>query len=450
MRRLAPVLRPSAIALALMVAPTAATAQLSTPSQAPSPVRAPAPGGVAGPAMVQVTFQQAVALAIEHNPSVAQAAQDILRAQALLSQATALARPNLTGGVTATFLNQGESLNGEVATAQSQVAGTLTLSAPLVAPVQWALRVQAADSKHVAELAAADVRKQVAVSTAQACLSITALRQVLDADLRARDVALAHYEDARERRVAGASSRLNELRAQQSLSGDEALVEASQSVLYRAQEALGVLLAVDGPADLTDEPTLDVPASIEPAVGALASARTDLRLLSGREQAAARIVSDSWKDWLPSVNGLFTPQVQEPSTLFQQQLSWRAQIVATIPVFDFGYRGAQKAERQVNLNAVRITEGAVARQARSEIRTARDSVQAAERALGYARTAADQAHQVVDIVNVSFRVGASTNIEVIDAQRVARDADTAVALAEHDVRQARLNLLVALGLFPKN
>ena len=76
-------------------------------------------------------------------------------------------------------------------------------------------------------------------------------------------------------------------------------------------------------------------------------------------------------------------------------------------------------------------------------------MQSAERGLASAQAAADQAHQVVDIVNISFRAGASTNIEVIDAERSARDADTAVAVAEDTLRRARLNLLTALGRFPR-
>ena len=55
---------------------------------------------------------------------------------------------------------------------------------------------------------------------------------------------------------------------------------------------------------------------------------------------------------------------------------------------------------------------------------------------------------MVNIVNVSFRAGAATNIEVIDAERRARDADTAVAVAEDTLRRARLELLTALGRFP--
>ena len=41
-----------------------------------------------------------------------------------------------------------------------------------------------------------------------------------------------------------------------------------------------------------------------------------------------------------------------------------------------------------------------------------------------------------------------TNIEVIDAERQARDAESQVALAEDAARQARLDLLVATGAFP--
>ena len=66
-------------------------------------------------------------------------------------------------------------------------------------------------------------------------------------------------------------------------------------------------------------------------------------------------------------------------------------------------------------------------QASSEVRAAREAVASAERSLASARAAADQAQQVVNIVNVSFRAGAATNIEVIDAERSARDADNGVA-----------------------
>jgi outer membrane protein TolC len=69
--------------------------------------------------------------------------------------------------------------------------------------------------------------------------------------------------------------------------------------------------------------------------------------------------------------------------------------------------------------------------------------------LGSSRAAAQEAAQVLDITQVSYRAGAATNLDVIDSQRRARDADTAVAIAEDQVRQSRLDLLTALGRFPK-
>jgi len=56
---------------------------------------------------------------------------------------------------------------------------------------------------------------------------------------------------------------------------------------------------------------------------------------------------------------------------------------------------------------------------------------------------------VVDITNISFRAGGATNIEVIDAEGRARNSDIAVAVAEDNLRRARLDLLTALGQFPR-
>ena len=83
------------------------------------------------------------------------------------------------------------------------------------------------------------------------------------------------------------------------------------------------------------------------------------------------------------------------------------------------------------------------------MRTARAAVEFQERALASARAATQAAHEVLKITITAFDAGASTNIEVIDAQRSARDLDTAVAQAEDRVRQARLDLLVAMGRFPR-
>lgn len=400
-------------------------------------------------APTRMSFKDAVARAVERNPSAQQAAAEILRANALLGQVRAAALPQVSAGVAAGMSHGSPLLGTTDSTSQNQFSATVTALAPLYAPVQWALRVQLMDNKQVADLAAADVRRQVAVATAQAYLAVIARQRVLDANQRARDTAQAHYEYARQRLESGAGSRLNQLRAQQAVSSIDVLLEQTRADLYRAQEALGVFVADDGPVAAGDEPLLDVPPTLTSAIAAMTTERTDLRLAAGREKAAERVVTDSWKDWLPTVSGLFQPQFVEPRTVFQPVWSWRLQVSANMPVFDAGSRREKRAEREVLQKESQIAFEGLARQARSDERTAENALARAERAWTAAKLAVSQAYEVVDIVNVSFKVGASTNIEVIDAQRAARDADTAAAVAEDQVRQSRLALLVALGRFPQ-
>ena len=331
----------------------------------------------------------------------------------------------------------------------NQASASITVSAPLYAPTQWALRVQMMDNKQVAELSAGDVRRQIAFATAQAYLSVIGWQRVLEANELARATARSHYDYARQLREGGAGSRLNELRAQQAVSSIEVLVEEARAGLYRAQEALGVLVAADGPVTAADEPRLEVPSTLDAAIASMPGMRTDLRLAAGREKAAMRVFTDSWKDRLPSVSGLFQPEYVNPATTTQPAWSWLLQISATVPIFDAGSRREKRAEREVLWKESQIAFDGMLRQAKSDERAAEDAVARAERAWTAAKAAAQQAHEVVDIVNVSFKVGASTNIEVIDAQRVALDADTASAVAEDQLRQARLCLLVALGRFPQ-
>lgn len=101
------------------------------------------------------------------------------------------------------------------------------------------------------------------------------------------------------------------------------------------------------------------------------------------------------------------------------------------------------------MQTARIQLTDVELRARADLRSAQASVESSERGLTHAHLAAQHAADVLRITDVAFRAGATTNIELVDAQRRARDADTSAAQAEDRVRQARLDLLVALGRFPQ-
>jgi outer membrane protein TolC len=402
-------------------------------AQAPAPV-------------VRVTFAEAIARAQEKNPTVAGAAAGILRAEGLIRQARAATLFQIAGNVTTTTLNTSVEFSGQTVLPQNSLTASLTASMPIVAAAAWARRAQADDAKTVAELTVADTRRQIASATADAFLTILVQRRLVESNITARDGAKAHFDLAAELERRGSGSRLNALRAEQQLSIDETLVEAGRLSLYRAQEALGVLIAADGPADAADEPDFPEPPASES--GSLALFRSDLKLFTAEQQAAERILRDSSKDWWPSIDAVFQPSTVYPAQLFLPQNTWRFLTQTTIPLFDSGQRASAKLDRQASLEQSRATLAGATTQASSEVRAAREAVASVRRSLESARRAAEQARQVVGITNISYRAGAATNIEVIDAERSARDAGIGVAIAEDRLRRARLELLNALGRFP--
>jgi outer membrane protein TolC len=401
------------------------------------------PSTVVAQALERLTFAQAIERAIANNPTIAQATAGIMRAEAVLQQVRSSSLPALGLAMTTTVTNP-VKFNDISVVPLAQTQTIPTLGVPILTPVAWAQRNQAGDQVVVSQRNQRDVRRQIAVAAAQSYLAIIARRRVFDLNSRARDNARDHYMFANQRFQGGIGSRLNALRAEQEMLSDETRVEEALLLIQLAQEALGVLVGTNGPVDAVDYPTFDIPDEL----GQLTN-RTDIQLVMERERAAQRVYSDSWKDRLPSLNGVFTPSVLEPPGVFANAFSWRAQVVFAVPIFDSGLRSGEAAQRLADLNAIKFERANLERQGASEIRTARDAVASTMRAFAQAQLATDRANQVVQITDVAYREGASTNIEVLDAQRQARDVETQAAIAEDALKRAQLDLLVALGRFPQ-
>lgn len=409
-------------------------------------------GGVAGaqtpaPAIDQVAFDEAITSALENNTNVAQAAQAILQAEALLQQARVVYKPTAGGSVNVTVLDDERGFDGNVTQPQTQGLFAGSVSYPILSASRWAAATQARDQVEIARLSAADVRREVGTATAQAYLSVIAEQRQVEVNQRAIENAQAHLDYSRARLEAGGGSKLNEVRAAQELETDRVLLESSLLALRNAQEALGVLLAADQPIDASAEPAFEVPAP--PSDESWLSRRTDIQLFSASVTAADRGVRDSWKDWVPTATAAFEPQWLHPSGLFAPSRTWQGVISVDVPLFDGGERRSLKRQREVARDTAQLQLDDLRLRVRSELRNAQAAVESTERAVANARLAAQHASDVVRITDIAFRAGATTNLELIDAQRTARDADTAAAQAEDRVRRARLDLLVALGQFPR-
>jgi len=412
------------------------------------PRPAPIPAGGGEQALPRVTFDAAVKQALDRNPTAKIADDEIRVARALMEQIRTSSLPTLAGIGTYTKLDHDRLSGGVVALPGSSLNANVTLTAPLLYPKGWIQWSQAGDQIDVARANAADVRRTLAVTTARAYLTILTQKRLLESAVTARDNAKAHFEFTRAQLVGGIGNRLDEVRAAQELTTDEVNLQNQEVGLVRAREALGVLVAGEGAVDCADEPTRMQMPTYDEATNESQTARADVRARKRAAEAAARTVDNAWADYMPYLDLIAFPFYQSPAYTTVPRTGWEAQLVLTVPLYDGGLRYGQERQRRALADEARADVEATLRQAKSDVRTAFEEIQRADIALDQARQSAAFAKQALDLANLAYHAGATSNLEVIDAERQSRDAETQAAIAEDASRQARLDFLAASGRFP--
>jgi len=387
-------------------------------------------------------------MAVARNPTTAVAEVEIARAEALVREARAPSLPTVSGVATYTRLDDDRTLSGRVIAPANSFNGSAFLTAPLVHPKSWATWSHAKDNVEVARSSSKDIRRQVAVATARAYLAVIVQRRLVEVNESARETAKLHYEYSHQRFQGGVGNRIDEVRAAQELSTDIATVETAKTALTRAEEALGVLAGADGPLDVDTDVALPQTPDLNAGL-AEAARRSDVRLGEKRRDAAEHVVKDGWTEYSPYLVGIGQAFYQNPASLTFPTTGWQAQLVLTLPLYDGGLRYGLQAEREALRDETVFALQGVLRQVRSDVRVAFEAMRRADDALLAARDAAKLAKEALELANLSYRAGATTNLEVIDAERRARDADIQTAIAEDGARQARLDFLAATGRFPQ-
>ena len=446
--------RVTALAALLLVGGVAQAQTSGAPAAAVAPQDVPVSGDGAvppppgPPPASRVSWQKALELAAAHNTSTLVADQEIRRAEALVREARAGWLPTLTGNGSLTRISGGDRAFGGTVTQYANTwNGNIALTVPLVAPIAWANDWHAQDAREVAKVNAQDARRQLATAVGRTYLTVLLEHRQVEVALRARDTAKVHYDYAHTRLGLGLGNGVDEARAAQELHTDEAQLRDAQTALVRAQSALAVLLSADDLIDVEDDVQLGAAPTAQSAIDDARRNRPDVRALQARKLSTEHLRRDDWVYYAPNL--LAQAQAfRQTATALAPASGWQASLVLSIPFFDGGLRYGVARERRALDEEARIQLEAALRQVSVEVRTQFRVVESADRSLASAREASSAAAQAAALADKSYRAGASTNLEVIDAERRARDAASQVAFAEDNARQARLDLLLATGAFP--
>ncbi|MBI5069477.1 MAG: TolC family protein [Deltaproteobacteria bacterium] len=404
------------------------------------------------PTLERITFDEAVRRAQARAPAARIAADEIARVDGLLTQARSFSLPLLTASGTWSRIDHDRILRrtpptaDQLVTPQEQRGAAAVLQVPLLAPSRWATWVVASRTLDLTRVSGEDVRRQVALAAGRAYLGVLASGRAVEVTRSAVELARARLDFSGARLKAGVGNALDQARSEQVLAASEAQLETVQTGLTRAREALGLVTGSEQPLDAGPEPALEVPAA---AAGEVAvDRRSDVAVARARFEAAAAAARYSWADWLPSLVATAQATHQHPVVAPSQPEAWQVQLVLSLPIFEGGLRVGQLQERRAVEREAQTLLDATLRQARSDVRLAVEAAQHQEAAFLAARRAAEQARTVLSLITRAYEAGATTSLDLTTAQQQSRDADLAMVISEDALRQARLDLLSAVGLFP--
>ena len=326
---------------------------------------------VAAQTIERVTFEDAVRRAVTNHPTVRQAAADILRARGDPAAGAGAVAAVGRCGVHDQRHRAGDEFGGRASQPRTQTVTTARWPCRSSRPVSWAERNQAADQVLVSQRAAEDARRRSRSprrgvsgrdrAAARARAERAGARQGARA-LRVRQPAIPGRHRQPAECAAGTAGVL----------GDEARVEEARLAVRRAQEALGVLIAADGPVDAGDDRRSSCRRRREPDAALIAD-RQDVQLIAAR-QTAAQAACRRLLEGPPAVGhgAVHASGAGAGGTLR------RLRVVAGGGPFQSSRSSIRDSagparERRAFVDVVRAERSEAERQAASEIRTAREA-----------------------------------------------------------------------------
>lgn len=263
-----------------------------------------------------------------------------------------------------------------------------------------------------------------------------------------------HLDYARNRRAAGVATELEVLRAEVDLENARAEAIRAENEVTSARALLNTVMLRPTSAPVVPTDTLAVvPSAVDfdAAVKEALAARPDLQLLRTQERVRSLLIDVTAADAKPSVDfsGSYGFAVRRPKNLFDPDFSrWSAAINLRVPLFD-GWRTAGRvAQARAQRNTVTQQIAALENQVRLDVQSAFDALTLADRTIQAAELNVAQARRATEMTEANYKLGAATQLDVVDAQQSLRQAENIRNQALYIHANARATLRFVMGRDP--
>jgi outer membrane protein len=156
-------------------------------------------------------------------------------------------------------------------------------------------------------------------------------------------------------------------------------------------------------------------------------------------------------DAKPSVefNGSYGFAVRRPRNLFDPDFSrWSAGINLKVPLFDGKRTAGRVAQAVAQRNTVTHQIAALENQVRLEVQSAFDALALADHTIQASELNVAQARRASEMTQANYKLGAATQLDVVDAQQSLRQAENIHNQAMYIHANARATLRFVMGRNP--
>ena len=423
---------------------------------------------LAGVAAAQTLSRaDAVAQALGANPTVQISLQQVALLEGRILEERAAALPDITWNTLALRSRDPGLLNSpnfdefppEFRTALRPLPGNAFATAADVRQTLFSFKLgKALEAARVAR----DAGKQD-VQRARQLTALDAIRaynqllftieqlRVIRANVQSKQT---HVDYARNRRAAGVATELEVLRAEVDLENARAEASRAENEVSVARATLNTVMVRPTNAPVVPTDTLAVvpfTSDFDAAVNEALAARPDLQLLRTQERVQSLLIGVAAGDAKPSVEftGAFGFAVRRPRNLFDPDFSrWSAGINVRVPLFDGWRTKGRVAQATAQRNTVTQQIAALENQVRLDVQSALDALTLANSTINAAEANVAQARRAAEMTEANYKLGAATQLDVVDAQQSLRQAENIRNQALYIHANARATLRFVMGRDP--
>jgi outer membrane protein TolC len=387
-------------------------------------------------AALALSRQAAIDSALSRNPQLEAARQQIAQAKARVTEARAL--PDL--GLAYTVSDEAGLFRPGGGTSNEFDVG---MTIPFPSRLVLRGRVAGADVES-SRFDYQGLRQQLASATAQAYDALLVAQQHAR-DLReGQQLAEEFLKRTEARFEGGTAAKLDVIKARVELAQAANDLIATERDISNARASLNRLMGRPLGADLELTDSLAVPPAI-PDLDSLEVAalrlRPELRSLAAQRAGANSAVSLAKQYWVPDID-LTLGRIGgggAPAT-------WSTEVGIGFPLFFWQHHNGEVAEAEHHRQELNAVASDLTAQIAQEVRTAHADASTALRQAVYLRDElVPEAREAYRIASVSYGLGGSSTLEVLDARRTLLDAQSQYADALGAVNDAVAQLELAVG-----